>query len=162
MSLLNLTNDGLPNILVVLYTTLARSRSALSAQDLLEAVAPEFVVRDPRLARTTLNRWIELGLFKEDPESRELSLDRKPTTDMKSEADIVRAVRMAARRVALSHENNSDLWAREEARAADLFAMVESGKVKIDVRQRFPLADAAAAHIALEARRTTGSTILLP
>lgn len=49
-----------------------------------------------------------------------------------------------------------------EARAADLFAMVESGKVKIDVRQRFPLADAAAAHVALEARRTTGSTILLP
>jgi NADPH2:quinone reductase len=49
-----------------------------------------------------------------------------------------------------------------EARAADLFAMVESGKVKIDVRQRFPLDDAAAAHIALEARRTTGSTILLP
>ena len=49
-----------------------------------------------------------------------------------------------------------------EARAADLFAMVESGKVKIDIRQRFPLADAAAAHIALEARRTTGSTILIP
>jgi len=49
-----------------------------------------------------------------------------------------------------------------EARAADLFAMVESGKVKIDIRQRFPLADAAQAHIALEARRTTGSTILLP
>ena len=49
-----------------------------------------------------------------------------------------------------------------EARAADLFGMVESGKVKIDIRQRFPLADAAAAHIALEARRTTGSTILLP
>jgi len=49
-----------------------------------------------------------------------------------------------------------------EARAADLFAMVESGKVKIDIRQRFPLADAAQAHTALEARRTTGSTILLP
>ena len=49
-----------------------------------------------------------------------------------------------------------------EARAADLFGMVQSGKVNIDIRQRFPLADAAAAHIALEARRTTGSTILLP
>jgi len=49
-----------------------------------------------------------------------------------------------------------------EARAADLFGMVESGKVKIDIRQRFPLAKAAQAHIALEARRTTGSTILLP
>jgi NADPH:quinone reductase len=49
-----------------------------------------------------------------------------------------------------------------EERAADLFNMVESGKVKIDIRQRFPLAEAAAAHTALEARRTTGSTILLP
>jgi NADPH2:quinone reductase len=49
-----------------------------------------------------------------------------------------------------------------ETRAADLFGMVESGKVKIDIRQRFPLAEAAQAHIALEARRTTGSTILLP
>jgi NADPH2:quinone reductase len=52
--------------------------------------------------------------------------------------------------------------AEREARAADLFGMVESGKVKIDIRQRFPLAEAAQAHIALEARRTTGSTILLP
>ena len=49
-----------------------------------------------------------------------------------------------------------------EARAADLFTMVESGKVNIDIRQRFPLAEAAAAHTALEARRTTGSPILLP
>ncbi len=49
-----------------------------------------------------------------------------------------------------------------EARAADLFTMLESGKVNIAIRQRFPLAEAAAAHIALEARRTTGSTILLP
>jgi len=49
-----------------------------------------------------------------------------------------------------------------EERAADLFAMVESGKVKIDIHQRFALAEAAQAHIALEARRTTGSTILLP
>ena len=49
-----------------------------------------------------------------------------------------------------------------EAMAADLFGMVESGKVKIEVNQRFPLADAAEAHRALEGRRTTGSTVLLP
>jgi NADPH2:quinone reductase len=49
-----------------------------------------------------------------------------------------------------------------EAMAADLFQMVASGKVKIDVNQRFALADAAQAHIALESRKTTGSTILLP
>ena len=49
-----------------------------------------------------------------------------------------------------------------EAMAADLFQMVTSGKVKVGINQRFPLAEAAQAHIALEARRTTGSTILLP
>jgi NADPH2:quinone reductase len=49
-----------------------------------------------------------------------------------------------------------------EAMAADLFEMVGSGKIKIEIHQRFPLADAAQAHIALESRRTTGKTILLP
>lgn len=44
--------------------------------------------------------------------------------------------------------------------AADLFRMVESGAVKITINQTFPLKDAAAAHAALEARRTTGSTVL--
>jgi NADPH2:quinone reductase len=47
-----------------------------------------------------------------------------------------------------------------EQAAAELFAIVESGKVKIEVKQRFPLKDAAEAHRALEARRTSGSTIL--
>ncbi len=49
-----------------------------------------------------------------------------------------------------------------EAMAADLFDMVGSGKIKIDVRQRYPLAQAAQAHSDLEARKTTGSSILLP
>ena len=47
-----------------------------------------------------------------------------------------------------------------ERSANELFEMVESGKVKIEVKQRFPLKDAAEAHRALEERRTTGSTIL--
>ncbi|HNQ76959.1 MAG TPA: zinc-binding dehydrogenase, partial [Pseudothauera hydrothermalis] len=42
------------------------------------------------------------------------------------------------------------------------FDMVISGKVKIEVNQRYPLADAAQAHRDLEGRRTTGSTVLLP
>jgi NADPH:quinone reductase len=48
------------------------------------------------------------------------------------------------------------------AAAADLFAVVQSGIVKIEVDQTFPLRDAAEAHRALESRRTTGSTILIP
>jgi len=44
--------------------------------------------------------------------------------------------------------------------AGELFDAVRSGKVRIEVKQRFPLAEAADAHRALEARQTTGSTIL--
>jgi len=47
-----------------------------------------------------------------------------------------------------------------EQAAVDLFDVVASGKVKVEVKQRFPLKDAAEAHRALEARQTTGSTIL--
>jgi NADPH2:quinone reductase len=47
-----------------------------------------------------------------------------------------------------------------EQSASDLFDVVRSGKVKVEVKQRFPLSEAADAHRALEARQTTGSTIL--
>ena len=46
--------------------------------------------------------------------------------------------------------------------ADDLVAMVASGKVKIPVNKRYGLADAVKAHEDLEARKTTGTTILLP
>ena len=48
------------------------------------------------------------------------------------------------------------------ASAAELFEAVASGVVNIEVRQTYPLAEAARAHRDLEARRTTGSTVLLP
>jgi NADPH2:quinone reductase len=48
------------------------------------------------------------------------------------------------------------------ATAGDLFEAVNSGKVKIAINQTYPLAEAAQAHRDLEARRTTGSTVLLP
>lgn len=46
--------------------------------------------------------------------------------------------------------------------AAALFAVLTSGAVTIDIGQRFPLAEARAAHEALEGRRTVGATVLLP
>jgi NADPH:quinone reductase len=54
----------------------------------------------------------------------------------------------------------SDAELRETAE--DLFAMVGSGKVKIPVNQRYALKDAVQAHRDLEARKTTGTTVLLP
>ncbi len=49
-----------------------------------------------------------------------------------------------------------------EAAAESLFGIVRSGKVKISVTGRYPLADAAQAHRDLEGRKTTGSIVLLP
>jgi NADPH:quinone reductase len=49
-----------------------------------------------------------------------------------------------------------------QAMAEDLFGVVQSGAVKIRIDQRYPLAEVAAAHRALEARNTTGSSVLLP
>jgi NADPH2:quinone reductase len=49
-----------------------------------------------------------------------------------------------------------------EATASDLMQMVASGKVKIEVHQRYALKEAPQAHRDLEARKTTGSTVLLP
>ena len=46
--------------------------------------------------------------------------------------------------------------------AGDLFELVQTGAVKIEVNQTYPLAEAARAHQDLEARKTTGSTILIP
>ena len=48
-----------------------------------------------------------------------------------------------------------------ETAATELFEVIASGKVKIEIKQRFPLRDAAEAHRALEARRTSGSTVLV-
>ena len=49
-----------------------------------------------------------------------------------------------------------------EAGAAELFDVIQSGKVKTSINQRYPLADVARAQAELEARKTTGSTILIP
>ena len=49
-----------------------------------------------------------------------------------------------------------------QARAADLFAAVAAGAIRADVRQRYPLDRVADAHRDLEARRTSGATVLVP
>lgn len=44
----------------------------------------------------------------------------------------------------------------------ELFDLVSSGVIKISINQRYPLKDTRQAHIDLESRKTTGSTILIP
>ena len=52
--------------------------------------------------------------------------------------------------------------AEMDERAADLFAMMKSGVVKLPIHKRYRLADAAQAHADLEARRTSGASLLIP
>jgi NADPH2:quinone reductase len=49
-----------------------------------------------------------------------------------------------------------------ESIAKELFAVVKSGAVKLEINQRYALKDAAKAHRDLEARKTTGQTVLIP
>ena len=46
--------------------------------------------------------------------------------------------------------------------AAALFAVIQSGAVKVDIGQEWPLSEVAAAHEALAARKTTGASVLIP
>ena len=52
--------------------------------------------------------------------------------------------------------------ARLEASSEELFDLMLKGRIKVDIEQRYPLADAARAHADLAARKTVGSTVLVP
>lgn len=49
-----------------------------------------------------------------------------------------------------------------QGRAAELFEWIRSGQLSVRIGARFPLAEAAEAHIALEGRKTTGKVLLIP
>lgn len=66
----------------------------------------------------------------------------------------------ALTRPVLFHFTTSRRWLTEAAR--ELFGLIGDGVLKVEINQRYPLAEAARAHSALEARETTGSTILIP
>jgi NADPH2:quinone reductase len=59
---------------------------------------------------------------------------------------------------------NQYIATREEllGRAADLFAWVAAGELTVRIDRELPLADAAGAHEAIEARRTAGKLLLVP
>lgn len=56
----------------------------------------------------------------------------------------------------------ADTAERLQTMADDLFGMIASGKINVDIGRQFPLKDAAKAQEALAGRQTTGSTILIP
>jgi hypothetical protein len=162
MSILNLASDGLPNILVVLYSALARSTRPVARDELLETVAPAGVVHENgKQARQTLGRWIELGLFVQSGDGIELA--QRPERRLDDDAELVAQVRNAARARALHQDNNEDLWATEGARAADFtrsIAWVLAQDVyrplysNLETLERTQLVDGAAPLMQNNTRRT--------
>ena len=51
---------------------------------------------------------------------------------------------------------------RQSHRAGDVLGWVREGRLKLRIGHEFPLSEAAAAHEALEGRRTTGKVLLIP
>jgi hypothetical protein len=99
--------------------TVAQSKRGQKRDDLLETIAPDVIEDNGKMARQTLRRWTELGLFVEADDGvvrLATPLAESPTTDGEWRA----AVRKAARSCALSPENNQNFWATEEAKASDL------------------------------------------
>ena len=61
-------------------------------------------------------------------------------------------------------EARKSFWdpAKRAANAAELFGLIADGTLKMEINQRYQLSDVAQAHTDVEARKTTGSTVLMP
>lgn len=119
MSLLNLTNDGLPNVLAMLHAAVLRVGKPVLRDELLETVAPSSVVDDDgKMTRQTLNRWTELGLFRQEGDA--ITVNERPAGTRIAALELQRFTRRVACKCALAEKNNADFWASESARAADL------------------------------------------
>lgn len=120
MSLLNTTNDGLHNVLVALCGTLVLEKGKALESELLQKTAPVAIVHEQgKMVRQTLNRWVELGLLLRENDSISLSPDYWPAGKV-TQDELSSTVRRAARACALAPANNTNLWAKESAKSADL------------------------------------------
>lgn len=120
MTVLNTASDGLPNILLVLHHAVLATSKPVAKTSLLETVAPEAALQESesgKMARQTLNRWIELGLFQE--KEGEVTTSARPPKKLRGPA-LTAFTRREVCRLSMSEENTPDLWAIEGAKSADL------------------------------------------
>lgn len=108
MTILNTTNDGLPNILIVLHRTIVR-HAPLDETRLIQLCSTTEPPKQDLLGNT-LRRWKQLGLFKPGGNDK-LTLDK---SDKYSEQ-----LPAICRRLLFSDENNQRFWDNEGTRAAD-------------------------------------------
>ncbi len=118
MSLLNHASDGLPNVLIVLFQTIAEARGGLGEATLLDRLEPPDSISDQRKVAQTLRRWLELGLFEARSDRSVIS---EPYRDSKGHPyGSIGHCRVAARAAAFEQSNNERFWDAEKSKAADL------------------------------------------
>ena len=116
MSILNQTNDGLFNVLVALARCLA-TLGASKRQKLLDYCAP-YSLTDQDMAKKTLRRWTQIGLFTEDNEIISFSSDLRykysqSRFDLSDFTEDLRQLIFAPR-------NNLRFWENEKNQSADM------------------------------------------
>lgn len=118
MTVLNRTNDGLFNVLIVLVRTLVRF-GPQSRENLIRACGGDFCTEEKNQLAQTLTRWTQLGLFGIDDEKVVLAPTHLPQLGKTADAAESR-LPYVARSIALSKINNERFWVGDGAKCADL------------------------------------------
>jgi hypothetical protein len=112
MSLLNRPSSGMHGLLTVIFKLLLREKQMERTR--LEALCgPESLVTTNQVSNT-LNKWLALGLFAERP-GKEIALH----SDVRADEKNLGMLPGLARRLVMRPENNAELWANDNVRAAD-------------------------------------------
>lgn len=110
MSILNTTNDGLYNVLIVLCGAL-REEGRIEKNELIQICS----AKDVKQVRQTLTRWTQLGLFDEDNSEIFFS---KNTEKYKNK--ITENLPIICREIIFSKRNNENFWDSEKSKSADI------------------------------------------
>lgn len=118
MSVLNQASDGLYTVLIVLVRAIVEFGTRSREELLLSCGSAVDAVDSSQLTRT-LNRWTELGLFREDAGS--VAIVEPYRSGLGKSADEAEArLPKIVRTIAMLPENNERFWEQEKSRSADL------------------------------------------
>jgi len=119
MTLLNIANDGLYNVLIVLCKTVSQE-GPIDRDKLAEICSIKEKDSEVKI-RQTLHRWTQLGLFLDHSDKLTLcSSAAKKLKGCKTPEEVTRTLPSILREIVFKEENNNNFWDREETRASDL------------------------------------------
>ncbi len=138
MSILNRPSDGLVSVLVALVRT-SIAVGTVSREKLLDISSPTSLndgQNDQDMARKTLNRWIELGLFVETDKG-DLRLVDECRSQIKKAGATPASIANVARQIVFAPENNQNFWSDTENKSAD-FTRASAWMLAQDVHSFMP------------------------